>query len=482
MAKKSQETAIKDKSDHYCIIGAGPAGLAMARSFLLKGVPFDVFEKHSDVGGIWDPKNQGSPIYKSAHFISSKTLSGYFDFPMPEEYPDYPSNQLILQYHKSFAKTYHLYDHVTFNMPIQNIVKEEKGWIVTLKNGEKIQYKGVVCATGITWDPNQPTLPGRFNGEQMHSVKYDDPSIFKGKKVLIIGAGNSGCDIACDAATTADNAFISVRRGYYFIPKHIFGVPADVFGEGSTWMPAWMSTPIFEFLLNKIVMGDLRKVGLPKPDHHILETHPIANDQLIHNLRHGNIQAKPDVTRLDGDFVEFKDGSREKVDLIVYATGYNWSIPYMDKSYFIWRGGRPDLYLSLFSRDHEDLYALGYMETDGGAYKMYDEMADLISSYVASKRNGSKSEKKFKQLIEKDHPVLNGGVKYLKIDRNAVYVNKHAYLGYLKKLRRNIGWSPLKPGMYESLKNSRKSSQQEKSNFSSEASPGMERQAQEVAG
>ncbi len=437
-------------SEKYCIIGGGPAGLAMARSFKARGIKFDIFEKHSDVGGIWDPENPGSPMYKSAHFISSKTLSGYFDYPMPEDYPDYPSNRQVLDYHRAFAREHDLYRDITFNTSVREIRDFDHGWRVTLANGEERDYKGVVCASGITWDPSMPTFEGDFNGEIMHSVEYQDAELFRGKRVLIVGAGNSGCDIACDAGAAADQAFISVRRGYHFIPKHLFGKPSDVVGEESKWLPTRLNQLIFGFLLKKFMVGDLTRLGLPEPDHRILESHPIMNDQLIHNLRHGDVRAKHDITRLDGDYVEFKDGSREKIDLIVCATGYKWSIPYMDKSYFSWKGGRPDLYLSLFNREHPNLFALGYMETDGGAYKLFDEMADLISNYVLHERESSGT--RFRRLIQEDRPTLNGGVKYLKTDRHAAYVNKRAYLKYIRKLRKRLGWSALRPGQFDALR------------------------------
>lgn len=450
---------IRDRGDRVCIIGAGPAGLAMTRSLLAKGIGVDVYEKHSDVGGIWDPANPGSPIYKSAHFISSKTMSAYFDYPMPDDYPDYPDNRQVLAYHRSFARAYDLYRHIQFNTPVRSVEKlaqhkaSGERWLVTLANGGQLQYGSVVCASGITWDPVMPDLPGAesFMGEIMHSVSYRDADLFRGKRVLVIGAGNSGCDIACDAGQSADAAFISVRRGYYFIPKHILGQPADVFGESSKWMPTRVSQFVFGKLL-KLLIGDLTKLGLPAPDHRILESHPIMNDQLIHNLRHGDVRAKGDVVRLHGDSVEFKDGSREKIDIVVCATGYKWSIPYMSTDYFRWRGGRPDLYLSLFNRDHANLFALGYMETDGGAYKLFDEMADLISAYLKAKRHNHASAEKFARLIQTDRPDLSGGVQYIQSDRHAAYVNKNAYLKYIRKIRDRMGWPNLAGAAFDALK------------------------------
>lgn len=450
---QSGSTGIIDKSDTICIVGAGPAGLTMARSLLAKGIPFQVFEKHNDVGGIWDISNPGSPMYESAHFISSKYLSSYFDFPMPENYPDYPSNREILKYHRDFAKTYNLYPSIQFNTSIKEIKEKDGYWIVETSSNEKYLFGGIVCASGITWSPNQPKLEGEnsFTGQILHSVNYKSPTLFHGKRVLIVGAGNSGCDIACDAGANAEQAFISVRRGYHFIPKHILGQPADVFGDGAHWIPNWVSQLVFGRLL-KFLVGDLTKLGLPAPDHKIFETHPIINDQLIHNLRHGDVIAKPDIEKLEGDSVVFKDGSKEKIDIIILATGYNWSIPYMDSKYFEWKNGRPDLYLTLFNRNFENLYALGYMETDGGAYKMFDEMANLIASYIEAKRKNHPTYLRFANLIKTDRPLLNGKIQYLNTGRHSVYVNQVAYKNYRSKIQKKMGWLELKPGQFNFLK------------------------------
>ncbi|MEI1278611.1 NAD(P)-binding domain-containing protein [Leptospira venezuelensis] len=449
----SSSKEVQDYSGYYCIVGAGPAGLSMARSLKLKGIPFHVIERYKDVGGIWDIENPGSPMYESAHFISSKYLSNYADYPMPEEYPDYPSNRQILAYHRAFAKEYDLYRHIKFNSSVQSIRQKGNKWLVTLTTGESGLYEGIICASGITWSPNIPKLEGEetFSGEVIHSVKYKDISSFRGKRVLVVGAGNSGCDIACDAGVAADQAFISVRRGYYFIPKHIFGMPADVFGDRAHWIPNWFSQWVLGAIL-KLLVGDLTKIGLPAPDHKIFETHPIVNDQLLHNLRHGDVIAKGDISRLNGEFVEFKDGTKEKIDLVVLATGYEWAIPYMEEKYFEWKNGRPELYLTLFNRKYENLYALGYMETDGGAYKMFDEMANLISSYIEAKRNGNSSAKKFEKLIRTDRPLLNGGINYLNTGRHSVYVNQVAYRKYRSMIQRKMRWPELKQGQFDILK------------------------------
>ena len=145
----------------YCIVGAGPAGLLMARALAAEGVPFDWYERHSDVGGIWDMESPGSPMYESAHFISSKYTSGFLGFPMPESYPDYPNWRQIRDYIRSFAQRYGLYDLVTLSVAV--ISAEPLAgdrWRVTLSTGEIVDYDGLIAAPGVTWHPNAPAIPG----------------------------------------------------------------------------------------------------------------------------------------------------------------------------------------------------------------------------------------------------------------------------------------------------------------------------------
>ncbi|MGZ3446435.1 MAG: flavin-containing monooxygenase, partial [Myxococcaceae bacterium] len=307
-----------------CVVGAGPAGLSLARVFLAHGVPFDVFERHSDVGGLWDPSNTGSPIYESAHFISSKTQSHFHDFPMPEDYPDYPSHRQVLAYMRAFTEAHGLREHIRFGTGVTSAVPEGTGWSVTLSTGEVRSYASLVCANGTNWHATMPSYPGVFSGEMRHSQTYRSPEEFRGKRVLVIGAGNSGADIACDAARTAAKAFLSVRRGYHFIPKHILGKPADVFAAESPPMPMWLRQRVFGVLL-RLLNGDLGRLGLPRPDHRIFETHPTLNTQVLHYLAHGDLKAMRDVERFAGRTVHFVDGATEEIDLVLCATGYAWS-------------------------------------------------------------------------------------------------------------------------------------------------------------
>lgn len=463
------EPGVVDCGEATCIIGAGPGGLSAARALKAQGLPYEQFERHTDVGGLWDMDNPGSPIYESAHFISSRDLSGFMGFPMPKHFPDYPSHRQILSYVRSFANAYGLRGAIRLGTGVNQVRKDAAGhWVVELGDGTRRRYKAVICATGCNWDPNLPTFEGRFSGELRHSVTYRSGDEFRGKRVLVVGAGNSGADIACDAATHADRAFISVRRGYHFIPKHIFGMPADEFGESGPHLPLWLARPVMTGLL-RLMTGDLTRFGLPRPDHRLFESHPLMNSQLLHHLQHGNIAVKPDISHFDGHAVVFKDGSREEVDLVLCATGYRWSCRYAAE-YFEWRGGRPQLYLSMFSRDHRNLFGIGYLENNSSAYKLFDTQAFMIASYLRAQRDRDASAARFEQLIQRDQPDLSGGIRFVDSPRHAVYIDAHSFKTYLRKLRARMGWNELSEAFYDRVRVA-----------SSAAVPGLQAPVREVA-
>ena len=440
-------------TNRYCIVGAGPAGLVAARALRREGIPFDHFERHGDVGGIWDQANPGSPMYNSAHFISSKWTSGFYGLPMPGHYPDYPSHRQILDYIRAFAREFGLYDHITFNTAVESAELDGKDWLVRLADGETRRYQGLICAPGTVWHPNIPRIKGmdQFSGELRHTVSYRHPDEFRGKRVLILGGGNSGADIACDAAMSADQAFYSVRRGYRYCPKFLFGVPLDVFINEGGELPPGVTVPEDPSELLDVVVGDLTRLGLPTPDHPALASHPILNVQILHHLAHGDIAAKPDVVELTPTGAVFADGSEERLDFVLMATGYEWRIPFIAESVFEWKDKHPQLYLNVFHRSIDNLYVLGMIEFASAAYKRFDEMAQLVAGDIKATITGE-NKQRLRELKARHRPDLRGGMHYIDSPRHANYVEVHTYMDILAKLRRELGWPDVDDSFYDSLR------------------------------
>jgi amino acid transporter len=426
----------------YCLIGAGPAGLIAARALRAEGIPFDWYERGSAPGGIWNADADGSPMYTSAHFISSRYTSGFVGYPMPADYPDYPSWRQVRDYVQGFAAAEGLTELVTFGTSATEAVPAGGGeWDVTLSTGDTRRYAGVIAAPGVNWHPNVPTYDGQdsFRGEIRHSVTYLSAAEFRGKRVLVVGAGNSGVDIACDAAQAADAAFLSVRRGYRYIPKHIGGVPTDALLAGVLPPPAGMSLPTDPAKFLDQMVGDLTRYGLPKPDHELLASHPIMNTQVLHHLGHGDLVARPDVVGFTEDSACFADGTAERVDVVILATGYDYRLPFLADDLLAWRGNRPQLYLNIFSRDHDGLAVLGFIEFAGAAYQRFEEMAQMIVLDITARELGGDVWASWQARKASDRPDLRGGKVYLDTPRHANYVDAVTYQVVLADLRDRYG-------------------------------------------
>ncbi len=421
------------------IIGGGPAGLALGRALKALGIPFVIFEQNADFGGLWNRDWAASPIYDSAHFISSRTMSAFEGFPMPEEWPDYPRHDLILSYVRSFARAFGLYEHARFTTEVTRATPLAKGWRIETADGAAEDFGFLVCANGATWDATFPEIPGAFSGRIRHARDYRSAAEFEGRRVLILGCGNSGADIACDAAARAGFAAISLRRGYWFIPKHIEGVPTDVYGAKQPKVPLRIRQFVLKRRLRKLI-GDLSRLGLPEPDHELLETHPLMNDRMLSCLRHGDLVVRPDVERFDGAEVVFRDGSREAFDEVILATGYDWTIPFLDPASNPFAAGRAEIPFCVFSPARDDLFFLSFVKAAGSSITLFGEMAGIVARAIDTARRGGPQHEKLRAEIADGRYDLTGGLRMVASPRHRAYVSLEAYAAAIAKLRRRMGW------------------------------------------
>lgn len=421
------------------LIGAGPSGLAGARCLQRHGIAFQGFEAHSDVGGLWNMDNPRSTVYESAHLISSKRMTEFTEFPMPERVADYPSHHELLSYFQSFADHFGLRQHFRFGVRVRRVepVSDAPGtrWRVTIESSdgrtETAEYKGVVVANGTLSEPNMPAFEGHFSGELLHTSAYKSAALFSDKRVLIVGAGNSGCDIAVDAVHQASSVDISVRRGYYFVPKYVFGKPADSLG-GKRPLPPWIKQKVDSTIL-KWFTGDPVRFGFPKPAYKMYESHPVVNSLILYHIGHGDVNVRADVARLEGRTVHFKDGSSGDYDLILAATGYKLHYPFLDHALLNWKGMAPRLYLNIFAPRFDRLAVLGMVEASGLGWQGRYEQAELVARAFKALDTGGEQARAFQAAKAGPPPDLSGGYKYLQLERMAYYVNKDAYRAAVRK-------------------------------------------------
>jgi hypothetical protein len=375
-----QDTSdIADRHDAVCVIGAGGSGLAAIKNLREQGFSVDCYERETSVGGAWNWRHDRSPVYASTHLISSRPLTEFPDFPMPDDWPDYPHHSQLLGYLERYAEHFGLGDSIWFGTEVVAVTGVGDGrWDVTTRStgggAERIQrYAAVVVANGHNWSPKPlPVDTSAYRGQVIHSSAYKDPAQLRGRKVLVVGGGNTGCDIAVEAAQQAATVWHSTRRGYWYAPKYVFGRPADqVNGKMlQLRLPLRLRQWLYHRTL-RLTVGDATRFGLPRPDHRPYESHPVVNSQLVYYVGHGRITPLPDVTRFEGSTVELADGRRVEPDLVITATGYLPRFEFLAPELLdIDEDGRPDLHLHAFARKHPTLAVIGLLQADAGLFPL----------------------------------------------------------------------------------------------------------------
>jgi len=389
-----------------CVIGAGPCGITMAKNLIQQQLTnFVVFEKNNCLGGNWvfDEFNNHSSVYETTHIISSKRLSEYEDFPMPAEYPDYPSHGQLLKYFNEYAAHFGVTSFIRFNTSVEKVMRvSEQQWHVVYRNetGEHDDYFDyLLIANGHHWDPVMPTYPGHFNGGILHSHQYKKAAPFKNKRILVVGGGNSACDVAVEVARVSRKTCISIRKGQHVFPKFILGKPTDIAFAKVNWLPLWCKQLLTSAVI-RILQGRYGKYHLQKPIGKPLAVHPTINSELLYFIRHGKIFPRHGIERLDGDSVRFVDGRTEEFDTIIYATGYKISFPFFDKEFIDYSASvQIPLYRKMMHPDYANLYFIGMFQPQGCIWPLADHQAKIAASIIGG---ALKRPSNLMQKIEKE--------------------------------------------------------------------------------
>ncbi|GAB4085408.1 hypothetical protein GCM10028784_20380 [Myceligenerans cantabricum] len=432
--------------DDVCIIGAGWSGLAACQVLQERGIAYDCYEAGSQVGGNWryDNDNDMSSAYRSLHINTSRKISEYRSLPMPADYPPYPSVFQMSRYLDGFVDHFGFRDAIRFRTEVTRVeAAEGGGWTVTARHrdtgAETVRrYRAVLVANGHHWDPRhpEPEYPGAetFTGTVTHSHHYRVPDEYTGKRVLVVGFGNSASDIAVETSSVAERTFLSTRRGGYVFPKFMFGKPGDdmINPFVTKMLPREVQRWIMAALL-RLSIGKVTDFGLPKPDHKLFNSHPTVSETLLPKLGHGDIGVKPAIVRYDGDTVHFSDGTSEHIDAVVYCTGYRISFPFLDESVAAPTDNEVALFHRVVDPAHPGLYFVGLFQPLGATPVLAEAqarwIADLLTGTAAlpSPAAMGKEIRRYRERLAK---------RYVRSKRHTMQVDHFPYLDELRKARR----------------------------------------------
>jgi NADPH-dependent 2,4-dienoyl-CoA reductase/sulfur reductase-like enzyme len=431
---------IKSDTDKVCIVGAGFSGLAAAKTFHERGIPFDCLEREKDIGGLWNEATPTGVVYDSTYLVSSRKYTGFGDYPMPDDYPTYPSHREALAYLRSYAEEFGVLDRVELNTTVERAERTSGGWRVQVAGETRPRfYRALVLANGHHHLPRLPKIPGKFTGETMHSRDYRGVKQLADKRVVVVGAGNSACDIVVDATAVARSVHQSMRRGTYFVPKFMLGRPTDGivnFCEKLP-MPRAIRNRLYT-LWQRLMVGSNTRYGLPEPEHRIMDTHPTMNTILPQLVAHGRIGVKPDIAEFEGRTVRFIDGSEVEADLVVFGTGYQISIPFIDNDLILGPDGRSILYLNVFHPEFDDLFAVGLVQANGSIWRLADAQSKLVASFLIAASEQHERASWFAKLKSQGAKRI-AQTGYVASDRHRLEFNYYAYRRHLKRLLRRFG-------------------------------------------
>lgn len=423
-------------SARVAVIGAGPSGLAAVKNLQEQGVTeVTVFEKNSQIGGNWfhDESNEHSSIYDTTHIISSRGWSQFEDFHMPWEYPDYPSHEQVFNYFKHYTKHFDLTKYIRFNTTVLKASHTQEGkWLLEYqdeKGNHQQEFDYLLVANGHHSDPLMPSYSGSFTGEVLHAHTYKNSAKFKDKKVLVVGGGNSACDIAVEISRLNPVTYISMRRGSHIFPKFILGKPTDSAFVKIRWLPKRLRQSIIGIVI-KTIQGKYSKYKLPKPQCGPLEIHPTINSELLYFMRHGKIKSRPGIDCFDGKKVRFVDGSEEEFDTVVFATGYKITFPFFDKETIDFSNATQiPLYRKMMHERYDNLYFIGLFQPQGCIWPLSDFQSQIAARIISGQmKRPANLAKKIAAEMKNPH------YKFKEHTRHAIEVDYHIYRRELKQM------------------------------------------------
>ncbi|WP_436762887.1 SDR family NAD(P)-dependent oxidoreductase [Streptosporangium sp. V21-05] len=368
------------------VVGGGAAGIAAAKALVEAGLPVLGVERAASLGGLWR-LDADTASYEGLRLNTSKPRTEFSDFPMPADWPDYPTRAQLLEYLRSYADRFGVGEHFRFGTTLESARRTEDGWELELTGPEgpyRETVEHLVVANGHNHEPRlpEPPYPGTFTGTESHAHDYVTPAGLAGKRVLVVGTGNSAMDIAAELAGHASAVLLSARRGVWVLPKRLLGRPSDQLNGALAALLPWRVRQVVSQAVLRV--ADRRPAGprLPAPREGVLQDHPTLSDSVPRLVAEGRVLARQGVARLDGPRVHFADGQVDEVDHIVWCTGYRAVTPFLDTATM------PDpasalLYRHVFPIGDDTISYVGLMQSTGSALPVVEAQSRLVAAVRA---------------------------------------------------------------------------------------------------
>lgn len=371
-------------SKSVAIIGAGASGLCAARHFKEAGFDVTVYEIGTQVGGLWCLHNDNglSSAYKTLHINTAKTLTNFRDFPFPEGTQPFPSHRDMHAYFTRFVEHFGLRPLIRFGSrvtsvrPVEGSSAERSRWKVETDKANGGIFDAVVVASGHLSRPLHVERLRGFGGQYLHSHDYKEPEPFVGKRVCIVGVGNSACDIASDLATVTPRTVIVARSGVRIAPKLLFGIPfTDVtMVLNHPFIPEWFARVVTRALI-RVIHGPMERLGFKPLER---RSHALSNATIVQHIAYRRVEVKHDIAEIEGRVIHFTDGTREEFDTLIAATGYLIDFPFLSPEILCVRDNVVHLYNRIVHPDWPGLYFMGLLNLNGAANQAYERQAPWI--------------------------------------------------------------------------------------------------------
>jgi cation diffusion facilitator CzcD-associated flavoprotein CzcO len=364
------------------VVGAGPAGLATSAELRRRGIEHVVLERGDTVGHSW------ANLYDSLTLHTGKHLSALPRMPFDRSVPLFPSRRDFVDYLHRYAEALAL--PIETRRTVTAIERRDGEWLVRTDRGD-LTARAVVVATGIIASPRLPVIAGRerFSGRVMHSVEYRRPAGFEGRRVLVIGVGNSGGEIASELANAGARVTIAVRSGANVMPRQIAGIPTQYLSFAMRALPRPARTALAG-LVARITELRRGKPVLPKPAHGPLDAIPLIGFHLVDAIKAGKVTVRGGVVALTESGARFTDGVEETFDDVILATGFTAALAPLgnlvrtDAKGFAVRTDR------VTSADQPNLYFVGHSyDSTGGLYNIKRDAALAAERITAGARRGA---------------------------------------------------------------------------------------------